>query len=81
MTTSNITHPFMAGRSQAIRIPKEYSFADDEEVYINRIGDSIIITPTKALASTFFSGASLLDNDFMSDGRPGETPTVREALD
>ena len=81
MALLNTTHPFVTGRSQAVRIPKEYRFADDEELILNRIGDSIIITPKRALASTFFSGASLLDEDFMADGRPGETPTVREALD
>ena len=81
MALLNTTHPFVTGRSQAVRIPKEYRFADDEELILNRIGDSIIITPKRTLASTFFSGASLLDEDFMADGRPGETATVREALD
>ena len=44
MTTLNITRPFITGRSQAVRIPKEYRFADGEELVINRIGDSIVIT-------------------------------------
>ena len=81
MALLNTTHPFITGRSQAIRIPKEYRFADDEELVINRVGDSLIITPKKALASTFFTGAGMLDEDFMADGRPQEIPTKREALD
>ena len=81
MTTLTTTRPFITGRSQAIRIPKEYRFADGEELVINRIGDSIIITPKRSLESAFFSGASLLDDDFMAEGRPNEIPTVREALD
>lgn len=81
MALLNTTHPFITGRSQAIRIPKEYRFADDEELVINRVGDSLIITPKKALASTFFSGAGMLDEDFMADGRPQEIPTKRESLD
>ena len=81
MALLNTTHPFITGRSQAVRIPKEYRFADDEELVINRIGDSIIITPRRALNSAFFSGASLLDEDFMADGRPPEGITSREALD
>ena len=81
MTVVNTTHPFITGRSQAVRIPKEYRFADDEELILNRIGDSIVITPKKALLSSFFSGARLLDEDFMADGRPEDTPTVREILD
>ncbi len=81
MKTLNTTRPFTTGRSQAIRIPKEYRFADGEELVINRIGDSIMITPKRSLASAFFSGAGLLDDDFMSDGRPNENPTVRETLE
>ena len=81
MTTLNTTHPFITGRSQAIRIPKEYRFADDEELVLNRIGESIVITPKRVLESAFFSGASLLDDDFMADGRPVETFTSRENLD
>ena len=81
MALLNTTHPFVTGRSQAVRIPKEFRFADDEELIINRVGDSVIITPKKSLESTFYSGASLLDEDFMADGRPQETLTVREALD
>ena len=81
MAILNTTRPFITGRSQAVRIPKEYCFADDEELVLNRIGESIIITPKRALASTFFSGTSLLDEDFMADGRPKETLTSREALD
>ena len=81
MTALNITRPFVTGRSQAVRIPKEYRFDDGEELVINRIGDSIMITPKKSLASAFFSGASLLDDDFMIEGRPSEIPTAREALD
>ena len=77
----NTTRPFTTGRSQAVRIPKEYRFADDEELVLNRVGDSIIITPKKALAASFFSGANMLDDDFLADGRPNETPTVRETLD
>ena len=81
MAILNITHPFTSGRSQAVRIPKEYRFEDDEELVLNRIGDSIVITPKKALSSSFFSGAALLDDDFLADGRPDETPTKREDLD
>ena len=40
-----------------------------------------MITPRRALASEFFSGACLLDEDFMADGRPNENPTIRKALD
>ena len=35
---------FQNGRSQAIRIPKEFR-VDDSEVYIEKIGHSLIIVP------------------------------------
>ena len=38
------TRVFTNGRSQAVRIPKEYRFAVDE-VYINKIGDTVMLTP------------------------------------
>ena len=43
---------FMTGRSQAIRIPLEYRLPD-EEIVINRIGDTITLTPVSKLGSAF----------------------------
>ena len=67
----HVTRPFMSGRSQAIRIPKEYRLEDDE-VVINRIGHSIVITPRKDLKETFFEGLHQLSDDFLAEGRPEE---------
>lgn len=75
----HITKPFMSGRSQAIRIPKEYQF-EDTEVIVNKIGDSIVITPRTSLKNTFFTGLSILSEDFLADGRPEETPNTRLQL-
>ncbi len=73
------TKPFMSGRSQAIRIPKEYQF-NDTEVIINRVGDSLVITPKDSLQTTFFDGLSMLTEDFLADGRPEETENTRMDL-
>ncbi len=35
---------FQNGRSQAIRIPKEYR-VDSDEVYIDKVGDTLMIKP------------------------------------
>ena len=61
------TRPFMSGRSQAIRIPREYRLEDTEFV-INQIGDSIVITPKASLRRAFFSGIAMLPDDFLADG-------------
>jgi len=45
---------FQNGRSQAIRIPKEYRVNSDE-VYIEKVGDTLIIKPKlKDKWDTFF---------------------------
>ena len=37
---------FMAGKSQAVRIPKKYRFPEGcDEVYIRRVGGTVILTP------------------------------------
>jgi len=37
---------FQNGRSQAVRIPKECRF-DTDEVYVEKVGDSLVMTPKK----------------------------------
>ena len=73
------TRPFMSGRSQAIRIPKEYQL-DDSEVIINRIGDSLVITPKDSVKNAFLMGLKMFSDDFMEDGRPEETSNRRAEL-
>lgn len=38
---------FMHGRSQAVRLPKEFRFAGDE-VQIKRVGVGVLLLPTRA---------------------------------
>ena len=57
---------FMNGRSQAIRLPKEYRF-DCDEVYVERQGDSIIISAVQPGWDEFFDAVSVFDDDFLAD--------------
>ena len=77
--TLHTTKPFMSGRSQAIRIPKEYQF-EDTEVIINRVGNSLVITPKASLKDAFYTGLSMLSDDFLADGRPEEVSNTRVEL-
>lgn len=43
MTTAKV---FMTGRSQAVRIPKQFRFGTPE-VYVRRDGDSLILSPAR----------------------------------
>ena len=79
-TVKNIqtTKVFMNGRSQAVRIPQEYRFEEDE-LFINKIGDALILTPRSALIDTLRVGAEMIPDDFM-DSRPEEIGSEREDL-
>lgn len=79
METAQTTRVFMNGRSQAVRIPVEYRFEEDE-LYVNKIGDTLMLTPRSALVNTLRSGIALISDDFMAEGRPEEVPAVREEL-
>ena len=46
------TRVFTNGRSQAVRIPRQYRF-DVDEVYINKVGDVLMLTPKSSLAAAF----------------------------
>ncbi len=63
---SHIAKIFMNGRSQAVRLPKEYRF-DTDEVYITKQGSSIIITEKKPTWDEFFDSESVFDSDFLKD--------------
>ena len=77
--TMHTTRPFMSGRSQAIRIPKDYRL-EDTDLVINQVGDSLVITPKSSLKEAFFDGISMLPDDFLSDGRPDEAANERISL-
>lgn len=74
----SVTRPFMSGNSQAIRIPKEYRLPDDEDVFVNRIGNTITLTPKSKLWESFEHGLHMFTDDFMAEGRREETPSERD---
>jgi antitoxin VapB len=54
---------FTTGRSQAVRIPKEFRFTCDE-VLIEREGDRVILTPRSMSWRDYFARASRFSDDF-----------------
>ncbi len=68
------TRPFMTGRSQAIRLPKEFRLPD-EEIFVNRVGDTITLTPVSKLQTAFLQALNEFTPDFMEEGRPPQTLT------
>ncbi len=57
---------FMNGRSQAVRLPKEYRF-DTDEVYITKQGSSVIISEKRPTWDEFFDSKSVFGDDFLKD--------------
>ena len=71
---------FWSGRSQAVRLPKEFRFRG-EEVRIRRHGSAVILEPVADDWSWLDAIAGPLDDDFVRaiDERP--RPQERPALD
>ena len=59
---------FENGKSQAVRLPKEYRFEGDE-VFINKIGDVVVLMPKGNKQAGLLNSLDLFSDDFMADGR------------
>ena len=70
---------FANGRSQAVRLPKEYQFKG-ENVYIRKIGEAVILVPFDKDWEVFLHGINSFSEDFMADGRSQGTDQEREKL-
>jgi antitoxin VapB len=62
------TRVFASGNSQAVRLPKEYQFRD-QEVLIQRVGSAVILLPGTDPWKSFRDSISEFSDDFMSTGR------------
>ena len=54
---------FINGGSQAVRLPKQFRFSDDE-VYVKKIGESILLVPKDKLWETFMEGVGGFTEDY-----------------
>lgn len=70
---------FTNGRSQAVRLPKDYRFSG-KEVYVNRIAGVVLLTPKANKWEAFIDSLDMFSNDFMAKGRSKETKQKREKL-
>lgn len=61
---------FMSGRSQAVRLPKDYRFNTDE-VFICKIGDVVMLVPPDALKKEFKDGTAMFTEDFFGSFKKG----------
>jgi len=70
---------FTSGNSQAIRLPKEYQ-VEDKELFIQKIGNTIILFPKKNPWEAFEKSLSEFSDDFMANGRKQPEIQKREGL-
>ena len=59
---------FVNGRSQAVRLPKEYQF-NGENVYIQKVGEAVILFPVDKEWEVFLHGLNSFSDDYMSEER------------
>lgn len=71
---------FWSGRSQAVRLPKEFRF-DGEEVRIRRHGSAVILEPVTEDWEWLDSLVGKLDQDFVEAANEQPEQQQRPALD
>ena len=62
----NTAKVFVNGRSQAVRLPKEFRF-DTKEVYINKIDSIIILIPKSNPWINMMNSLDKFTEDFMAE--------------
>jgi antitoxin VapB len=77
----SIAKLFMHGRSQAVRLPKEFRF-EGTEVHVRRVGDKVILEPLSKPPFNYDAWRANLDalgaRDFLPYGLPDDPPVPPE---
>lgn len=66
---------FKSGRSQAVRLPKEFRF-EGEEVYIKKVGEAVVLLPREDSWRTLYESVEGFSEDFMAER---DQPTRQDA--
>ncbi len=69
---------FMNGRSQAVRLPKEFRF-DGTEVFVKRMGNAVLLIPFHEPWETLFASREQFSEDYMESREQPESQ-IREEL-
>ncbi len=70
---------FENGRSQAVRLPKEYRFNMDE-VAVSKIGDIVMLMPKTSKWDSFMQAIDMFSSDYFESGRTDIEVQRREDL-
>ena len=55
---------FQSGRSQAVRLPKEFRF-NGSEVFVKRVGNAVVLLPMDDAWDSLAQSLGLFSDDFM----------------
>ena len=69
---------FQNGRSQAVRLPKEFRFSGSQ-VFIKKIGDAVMLIPYRNSWQSLFDSLTRFSDDFM-ESREQPALQQRESL-
>ena len=77
MTEAGIAKLFKHGRSQAVRLPKEYRL-EGTQVRVRRVGRGVLLEPMERsvadIRAVFAEIDRLGGRDFLPEGRPEQPP-------
>ena len=68
---------FQIGRSQAVRLPKEFRFPG-KQVRIRRCGAGILLEPMRVDVKKLFAAIDAVGRSFMPEGREQPSPQERD---
>ncbi len=57
---------FQTGRSQAVRLPKEFRF-EGSQVYVTRMGNAVVLLPETHTWDILFEACEAFSGDFMAE--------------
>lgn len=71
---------FMHGRSQAVRLPKEFRF-EGTEVFVRRVGDDVVLSSQqKPSMQALIDAVNAFEPGFVMERNQPEEPDLREPL-
>lgn len=70
---------FQSGRSQAVRLPKQFRFSGSE-VFVKRVGKAVVLLPTDDAWDSLAQSLDLFSDDYMADRQQPSEQQQREEL-
>ena len=62
---------FQNGRSQAVRLPKNYRFPG-KQVFLRKIGKAVVLLPEESSWDTLIESTAMFSDDFLNQRDQGE---------